>query len=505
MLSKTPFRIAGAAMLGTVALLGTNAAYAAIKINDGDDPATYAKETVVDTGAIDQDGTKYYNLMKEHTLRASLGVGARAADDWSVAFTFTGMVLSEPFVGTALEVCEAPDTTQDPPEDINDSACSPFSTAPTVISGGGKGHDNATFLITNQAVSAQQGVELTAKFAISGDSADAAMVVTNITLASLQLGTFTADESRSGVIKLASAIDETTTATDVTTTVASSFKQFMGDTTDDDDMSVANVGSFMVSFKTEHLNASNATDADNVNGLDDLVDTSSTTGASPRPNSTVTFMGDFSFASNVHVDAADTCATAADVEDDLLMRDEDDMVSDTTMTMPVNVMEFASAKFLCITVDTSDEDADVRIMATDPYMAVASYKQVTDRAFEPMGADNKLGRIERDGTTVHIPYMTTAEMYNHRIVLSNRGSIDADFSIEFRPESGVMASDTYEGTLEKNSTVTMKAIDVVTLTGGSRTAATITLEATPMNIDVTSVIVNKDSGDTDTVVHHSGM
>ena len=497
MLSKTPFRIAGAAMLGTVAFLGTNAAYA-IKINGGDDPATYARETVVDTGAIDQDGTKYYNLMKDHTLRAPLGVGARAADDWSVAFAFTGMVLSDILVGGALELCTAPGTD----EDINDSTCGVFGTAPTVISGGGKGQDNATFLITNAAVSAQQGVELTAKFAISGDSADAAMVVTNITLANLQLGTFTEDESRSGVIKLASAIDETPMPTDVTTTVASSFKQFMGDTTDDD-MSVANVGSFMVSFKTEHLNASNDTNNGAVEGLGDLVDTSNTTGANPRPNSTVTFMGDFSFASMVHVDTAAACDTGSPT--DLLMRDDEDMVSDTTMTMPVNVTTFETAQNLCITVDTSDEDADVRIMATDPYMAVASYKQVTDRAFEPMGADNALGRIKRDGTTVHIPYMTTAEMYNHRIVLSNRGSIDADFSIEFRPESGVMASDTYEGTLEKNSTVTMKAIDVVTLTGGSRTAATITLEATPMNIDVTSVIVNKDSGDTDTVVHHSGM
>ena len=41
--------------------------------------------------------------------------------------------------------------------------------------------------------------------------------------------------------------------------------------------------------------------------------------------------------------------------------------------------------------------------------------------------------------------------------------------------------------------------------GGSRTAATISVAAPMSLVDVTSVIVNKMSQDTDTVVHHSGM
>ena len=49
----------------------------------------------------------------------------------------------------------------------------------------------------------------------------------------------------------------------------------------------------------------------------------------------------------------------------------------------------------------------------------------------------------------------------------------------------------------------MRSEDLVTLTGGSRTAATVMVEARPENIDVSSVTVNRESQDTDTVVHHS--
>ena len=140
MLSNKSGAIAGAAMLGTAALLGTNAAYA-IKINNGDDPATYAMETVEDTDAIDKEGTKYYHLMKDHTLRAPMGVGARAGDDWTVTFKLGGMVLSEVAGGADLQYCGPPtsDTNGDEREDILDSTCSAITPAPTVIAGGGDG------------------------------------------------------------------------------------------------------------------------------------------------------------------------------------------------------------------------------------------------------------------------------------------------------------------------------------------------------------------------------
>ena len=133
---------------------------------------------------------------------------------------------------------------------------------------------------------------------------------------------------------------------------------------------------------------------------------------------------------------------------------------------------------------------------TDAYTVMGSYKALDNAASGPMGMQRMLGEINRDGTTAHIPYMTTYEGYNQRIVLSNRSSAAADYEMVFRPEDGVTATatDMATGTLMGNSTVTMKATDLVMLEGGSRTAATIIVEGMRSNIDVTSVTVNRETG-----------
>ena len=109
--------------------------------------------------------------------------------------------------------------------------------------------------------------------------------------------------------------------------------------------------------------------------------------------------------------------------------------------------------------------------------------------------------ITRDGTTVHIPFLTTWADYNQRIVVSNRSANEAPYWITFRPEDGVMATPGMyaTGTLDGNSTMVLRAMDVVTLEGRSRTAATFVAEAQRTQIDVATVIVNMMTGSTDTV------
>ena len=504
MLSNKSGAIAGAAMLGTAALLGTNAAYA-IKINGIDDPATYAMETVEDTDAIDNDGTKYYHLLKDHTLRAPMGVGARAGDDWTVTFKLGGMVLSEVAGGADLQYCEPPasDTNNDEREDILDSTCSAITPAPTVIAGGAMGGDSVTFLVSDQAASAQGGVEWTTKFAISGTSGDAELTINNITLTGLGIdGDFTSEEMREGVVKLASALDETAMGTDETATVDSGFKMFMSDTTPDDNISVGNMGSFVVGAKTTLLNASTDTTGANVTVLGDLVDVGDDGASPPVGNSTVTVMGDFSFASRVTWDDQMTCGSA-DSDPDQLIRDadNDNMVSDTTMIQAVNVTSFSAAMYLCITVDNTDDEMPVRIPETENYMAVASYKSLADRVHAPMGGTNALGMIARDGTTVRLPYLTTNEKFRQRLRIVNRGP-EAGYSMDFHGEDD-MAGEMAEGTLAANS-ITMMNLgtdDVVTPGNDNNTSGTLIVEAGAGMIDVATVQVNRELGTTDTVVY----
>ena len=148
-------------------------------------------------------------------------------------------------------------------------------------------------------------------------------------------------------------------------------------------------------------------------------------------------------------------------------------------------------------------DDAVAIPATAPYMVTTDYAAGTmDAGWPPNDGEHSLGSITRDGTTVHIPYLTTFADYNQRIVVSNRGANPAPYWITFRPEDGVMATpnDMYAmGTLEGNSTKVLRAMDVVTLEGRSRTAATFVAEAPATQIDVATIIVNLTTGSTDTV------
>jgi hypothetical protein len=112
-----------------------------------------------------------------------------------------------------------------------------------------------------------------------------------------------------------------------------------------------------------------------------------------------------------------------------------------------------------------------------------------------------IGTITRDGSTVDIPYITTFADYNQRIILVNRSSADAGYTIAFTPEAGVTAAGgtAATGTMPANSTLVLKATDVVTITGGTRTAGQIQIVATTGNIDVATTQVNLSDGSTDTL------
>ena len=108
MLSKKSFGIAGAAMLGTVALLGTNAANAAIDLDADDKSATitYAKETLLKTNAGtvegEVDGKTYYVVSDtgadgsdDLNVTGMVGVGGPAGSTVIIEFVFDNMVLTD--------------------------------------------------------------------------------------------------------------------------------------------------------------------------------------------------------------------------------------------------------------------------------------------------------------------------------------------------------------------------------------------------------------------------
>lgn len=105
-----------------------------------------------------------------------------------------------------------------------------------------------------------------------------------------------------------------------------------------------------------------------------------------------------------------------------------------------------------------------------------------------------IGSIKRNGATAQVPYLTTNAGLNQKLVLVNRSSSDTTYTVTFTPEAGVTAAAGTKatGTLAKNSTLVLKASDVVTLTGGTRTAATVVALSPASVIDAATQTVVTD-------------
>ena len=109
-------------------------------------------------------------------------------------------------------------------------------------------------------------------------------------------------------------------------------------------------------------------------------------------------------------------------------------------------------------------------------------------------------------TTVHLPFLTTGEGYNQRIVVVNRGAEAAGYRLDFTTEDEVTATAGTDasGVLAggETTTLSLRNDDVVTLEGGTRVSATLTVTgADPVDVDVATVLVNRNDGGAD-VVHH---
>ena len=344
---------------------GSTAVHAVKIVADaGDDPTaeaamasvTYAAETLLMgddnmTAASDEDDeTAYYNIGGDDLfISAPADIAATLGDIYVVAFTLEGMVFQEQVTSDQL-------------------TGGSFSLA----TGGGPGDKIAVFRLSGGAVATVANITMEANFAISAaGSGTIARTVTNQTLAGLDIpgvdGSMT--HTGTGIIKVAAALDEKAVAMNPTAEVADGFKMFLNGRT------TASVGTLFVGVKEMHRRANATGAADDVDMLDHIILTGDDDSTPAKPNSTVRFMGDFSFASKVFTHGDADCGAGAndahvadpnsDTEtaanaDGLLMRDDDDMVSDTAMTMAVDVADnddgFGTPRHLCIMVQGEDTD-----------------------------------------------------------------------------------------------------------------------------------------------------
>ena len=511
MLSNKSLGIAGAAMLGSVALLGTNAANAAIDLSGKGDDIVFASETTDDMVG---DSGMYYEVNSDTgaaipavnllDIVGKIGVGATQDTQLIVKYTLEGMVFGSPLTGDSIELYAV--NAEGSRDGSNLLATNGQS---SLSAGGGMGDSSATFSINTQTESTTANHELVLRVPALGVSAGGGTAKMSVEFVHglidpSMVGPSNMVKIESGVKAMADDINNPTAM------VERGYLDFglMADPQNDGEMTpdlAVTVGSFLVA--SQHYNA-----ADGI--LATLQDVFGTDAIATTPEgrqealseAQVTFEGGSTmFADAVWLDDAMACDDDADSRTDLIDRGDDGEGPNNGKLKPSTLSDFTftggdatttAKRFLCFEVD-----GKTKIPASGPFNGKISYG---DRL--GMSTSDNLGRIQRDGVSVWLPYLTTDMRYNQRLIMVNNGDSDAAYSLTFLSEDGVdvTAGMNAMGTLKANSTTVLhlRKGDVMMIDGSpQRTSAELIVEAQPQYISVATNQTNSQNGGTDTVVY----
>ncbi len=164
--------------------------------------------------------------------------------------------------------------------------------------------------------------------------------------------------------------------------------------------------------------------------------------------------------------------------------------------------------YLCFTVPATNTN----VIPEGNYYLTMEFAVPTDellerRPFPPANVTNAMiGQIRHNGTTVHIPYVTTYENYTQRLVIVSRNKADVEYMVTFNTEGdGTADPMMHSGMLAAGATTVLKMDELTTLENPTRASATLTIVSHPRNVDVATTMVNKMDQATDTVVLHRGL
>ena len=229
-----------------------------------------------------------------------------------------------------------------------------------------------------------------------------------------------------------------------------------------------------------------------ITDVDDLTDITQAGNPATGRGSLTTLRGDFSVGSfYAHTATAASCGTAP-----LTTRKDDEVLDKVSVAAAVGVTS------LCIAVPANNT-AEI---PEGEYTVEVDYEGLPNRAYPPIDlAETSIGRIRRDGTRVQIPFLTTYTGYTQRVVIVNRNTKPVAYTFSFVAEDGVTATpgEAAEGTVPAQEKVVLRAADIVSLEGKTRTAATLDVVASNGTIDVATTTVNMEDKGTDTVVFES--
>lgn len=499
MLFRKTFRNALAALLGMALALATGSAHAQ-RINldargtatDPFNTAVYSLETLVDSTSrtVSVGTTKYYivDAAGDRTLEAMHMIGVRNINErqFFLRYDLGNMVFSEAM--STATITAAPGNNQ-----VGFADGTIAGNASVVYEGGGTVRDKfVLYRVTGTAGGTGHWDETSVvrarwqALAILPDSTGTVAYSAHVSLESALAGTNAlVRKPAAGGIPAASAVRSVSNAVApnvITASVASGFKQLSAASPN----TPQRLGSITISVGPAQGRHLVADGAEAVDAIDDVMDTD-------PGKSTIMFEGDFRVGrfTTTNTTGATTCGAGSSA---LATVDATTKAVRPRVTIPAAM----GATLLCITVAANNQDT----IAEGRYMVSTNYSPITNAAFPPMEqADTMIGRIRYDGTTVQLPYLTTFSGYTQRVIIVNRNANSVGYNFTFTTEDGTSATrgDMATGSVPGMSTMVLKTTDLVTLTGKTRTSATLNVVATAGSVDVMTTQVNMGDQATDTV------
>ena len=408
------------------------------------------------------------------SARAKLGLNVTESQTATVRYDFANMVLHE--------------ATQ-PTLTVEAGGSDPEYTGASVSSGGSNGDDHVEFTlvgsngVTGTGFHRDRSLKLRIESVAvkPGNTGTITMTVTKTVSGTPR----THETDAIGAVSSANVLEESASPASPAAAMTTGFRSFVRGDSVRPDRLAASVGRLffgLASSMDYYTFPVASTSTKPIKTLPDVI-RDNPAGSS---TSTVTFTGDFSFASGAYLStAADCSSTGAD----RISAFGAGFGSATSTPASVN------GKYLCIEVDGATP-----IPSTQPYRATVSYVTHGSSVLPPGNVELTLGRILSGGASVSIPFMSTHPAVNHRLMILNRLDDDVAYRIEFEPPAGTTAvkKGPATGTLPPGST-SLHIRDLVELQGRSRTALTLRVDAPPESLDVLTIRSSMSDGSTDTV------
>ena len=489
MLFRKTFRNALATLLGMALALATGAAHAQINLDalgTAADPVgtvVFSAETLPGNVTTTVGGVTYYRILPssgDFRVSGKLGVPGAAGRQVYIRYDFGNMVVHE---GLSLDHAWANIPDKDPVATGDQALLNPGRL--TLEVGGGSRQNYVIYSAPeNDIISRDAVVVATAhnRLALRQGAPGTIRMTVYFDLSSAINQTSPLTDKSATIAVLASSLRNVVTPGTVTATVRSGFTAISESGYD-------TIGTLAIAVGGGTVMHKSARDGAVVNTLAQVAQEAN---AQLTSGSIVTFSGNFS----VGVFGTNTAATAActTTPQRLTTMRNNQVLESVSIAAAINTTS------LCLTIPPTNREE----IPSGEYTVAVDYAPITNAAVAPNDlGETPIGVIRRDGTRVQIPYLTTYDTYNQRVVLVNRNRNAVSYTFSFVSEDGATttAGEAAEGSVPGNSTAVLRVRDIVSIANSTRTAATLDVVAPNGTVDVATTQVNLDDQGTDTVIY----